>query len=156
MLMIMNIKKSPTMKTYLLTFSFLFISLSIFSQRDDKYEKIKSLKIAYITEQLNLTPDEAKAFWPIYNNYTEKLKDLHHNELGKCRRKATEDQENLTEKESLELLKKETEINEQICTIKKNMDRDLLKVISAKKILLLKNAEKEFYNKLMKQYKKSK
>lgn len=144
------------MKTYLLTFSFLFISLSIFSQRDDKYEKIKSLKIAYITEQLNLTPDEAKAFWPIYNNYTEKLKDLHHNELGKCRRKATEDQENLTEKESLELLKKETEINEQICTIKKNMDRDLLKVISAKKILLLKNAEKEFYNKLMKQYKKSK
>lgn len=30
-------------------------------------DKVKSEKIAFITAELNLTPEEAQAFWPIYN-----------------------------------------------------------------------------------------
>ena len=35
-------------------------------------EKIKSMKIAFITEKLDLTPEEAQQFWPIYNEYEKK------------------------------------------------------------------------------------
>ena len=37
--------------------------------KDESRDKIKALKIAYITEQLNLTTEEAQKFWPIYNLY---------------------------------------------------------------------------------------
>lgn len=35
-------------------------------------ERIKTQKIAFITSELNLTVDEAQAFWPVYNKYEEK------------------------------------------------------------------------------------
>jgi hypothetical protein len=36
--------------------------------------RLKALEIAYITNKLNLSPEEAQRFWPIYNNYSLELK----------------------------------------------------------------------------------
>ena len=35
-------------------------------------EKIKTLKKDYLTEKLNLTPQESSVFWPVYNDYSSK------------------------------------------------------------------------------------
>ena len=35
-----------------------------------------SLKIAFITQKLQLTPDEAQKFWPIYNQYDNEVQSL--------------------------------------------------------------------------------
>jgi Skp family chaperone for outer membrane proteins len=37
-------------------------------------QRIKALKVAYITQALNLTADEAQKFWPVYNAYDEEIK----------------------------------------------------------------------------------
>ena len=37
-------------------------------------DRIEALRIAYISEQLNLTPEEAQKFWPVYNAYKSDLK----------------------------------------------------------------------------------
>lgn len=37
-------------------------------------ERIKSLEIGYITRQLELTPEEAEKFWPIFHQYRKELK----------------------------------------------------------------------------------
>ena len=34
-------------------------------------EKIRSEKIAFITSELNLTPEEAQVFWPVYNQISK-------------------------------------------------------------------------------------
>jgi hypothetical protein len=36
---------------------------------DDKNNEIETYKIAYMTEKLGLSSDEAKIFWPIYNDW---------------------------------------------------------------------------------------
>lgn len=36
-------------------------------------ERIKTLKIAYITEKVNISSEEGQKFFPIYNEYTTKL-----------------------------------------------------------------------------------
>lgn len=36
--------------------------------------KLEAIKIAYITQQLNLTPAEAQRFWPVYNSYSSEVK----------------------------------------------------------------------------------
>ena len=39
-------------------------------------DKIKSLKIAFITERLNLSSDEAAVFWPVYNEHEDAIEKL--------------------------------------------------------------------------------
>lgn len=41
---------------------------------DDWKERMKAAKIAFLTSEMDLTPDEAAKFWPLYNQY-EKMKD---------------------------------------------------------------------------------
>lgn len=43
-------------------------------QPKPKRERVKQLKIAYFTEQLDLSTEQAEKFWPIYNEMTEKIK----------------------------------------------------------------------------------
>lgn len=42
-------------------------------------EKVESMRVAFITHRLNLTPEESKQFWPIYNNYRHDLTTLRRN-----------------------------------------------------------------------------
>lgn len=39
-------------------------------------EKIQALKIAFITQKLQLTPDEAQKFWPVYNEYDNEIHSI--------------------------------------------------------------------------------
>jgi hypothetical protein len=67
------------MKKYILI---VFVMLGCFSgikaQDGDetKAEKIQALKIAFITNKLQLTPDEAQKFWPVYNQYDNEIRNL--------------------------------------------------------------------------------
>ena len=39
-------------------------------------DKVRQLRIAFITENLELTPDEAEKFWPVFNAYTKERKNV--------------------------------------------------------------------------------
>ncbi|MEP2238753.1 MAG: hypothetical protein ABJI22_10375, partial [Maribacter sp.] len=43
-----------------------------FAQKKQDWEKINTLKVAFITEKLSLNTKEAQDFWPVYNEYQEK------------------------------------------------------------------------------------
>ena len=49
------------------------LTISTFAQNKNKLE---AQKVAFITQRLNLTPEEAQLFWPIFNQYTEKLQQI--------------------------------------------------------------------------------
>jgi len=38
--------------------------------------KIKALQIAWLTQKLNLKPDEAQRFWPVFNQYQDELRNV--------------------------------------------------------------------------------
>jgi hypothetical protein len=44
------------------------------SDPQQKEQNIEALKVAFISRELNLTPDEAEKFWPVYNQYSQELK----------------------------------------------------------------------------------
>ena len=71
------------MKTkFILPIILLFISTVSFSQDfKEKREKVKALKVAYITEQLELTTEEAQKFWPLYNAFDDKQSELRHEKM---------------------------------------------------------------------------
>lgn len=42
-------------------------------------DKIEALRVAFISQQLDLTPAEAQKFWPVYNQYHADVKALRQN-----------------------------------------------------------------------------
>lgn len=51
--------------------------LSTFAQnKKPARDRVEAMKIGFMTDRLNLTPDEAKAFWPVYNSYSDELQKL--------------------------------------------------------------------------------
>jgi hypothetical protein len=43
---------------------------------EKREQMVESLRIAYVTKQLELTPEEAQKFWPVYNNYSKDVKKV--------------------------------------------------------------------------------
>jgi len=65
-------------KLYLLT-AFLSLTFFAIAQNENagqKKQDLEALKVAFISRELELTPDEAQKFWPIYNEYSKELRTV--------------------------------------------------------------------------------
>ena len=142
------------MKTkFILPIILLFISSVSFSQDfKEKREKVKALKVAYITEQLELTTEEAQKFWPLYNAFDDKQSELRHEKMRSILdRFKPGNVEKLSEKDASNSLAQMEKIEEDLFNLKKKFIKDLQGVISDKKIIKLKKAEEDFNRELLKQ-----
>lgn len=136
----------------------IFFSWSLSAQRpSESSEKIKALKIAYLTEQLNLTPQEAEKFWPIYNAHDEEHNSLRY-KTRLAYKKAIEQNKsldnNISEKEAQKIILLKLETDKKIYESQSNFIAKVKKVLSYKKIMKLQVAEIEFGRKLMRKYKR--
>ncbi|WP_458625891.1 hypothetical protein [Winogradskyella sp. PC D3.3] len=133
--------------TLLLT---LFVCASVFAQRPNR-EKIKALKIAHITDQMDLTETEAQKFWPIYNANEDAENKLR--ERSSNRRKSKNPDE-LSEDEARLLLLDMENIEKQKVELQSKLLKDLFEILPAKKIIKLYQAEHSFKQKMFEEYKK--
>lgn len=136
-------------KTLLLTF--LFSSALFYGQRDVDKDKIKTLKIAFLTEKLNLNSKEAQDFWPIYNDY-EAAKEILRNKGYTEIRSKIKNADTVSEKEAAQLLNKVILYEEEENKIFENFITKITKVISSKKALILLRSEDDFKRQLIRQY----
>ncbi len=142
-------------QTKILVFCVLLLSSVLFAQHKPDKDKLKSLKVAFLTERLDLSSKEAQAFWPIYNEYEYKRDAMHEQKKDQVYRRMR-DAENLSEKEAGELVKLYLIFEENEEEMDKNFTERVRKVISAKKTLLLMRSEYEFKKQLLKQYRHKK
>src|SRR5690606_9246231 len=63
---------------YLIALMLLLAATTTVAQesRAERFERIEAAKIAFITNELNLTPAEAQDFFPVYNQYYEEISKL--------------------------------------------------------------------------------
>lgn len=144
------------MKKLILLFIFLVTSLGSFAQNDDsdreaQRERIKALKVAYFTQEMNLSEKLAEKFWPIYNAYENERRQLHEREHVDLK-----NVECYNETEANKLLEEFLSIENEEYKIKKQLFKDLKEIISAKEIIRLHKLEDEFHKKLIKEYRAKK
>ncbi|CAM1344916.1 hypothetical protein [Tenacibaculum amylolyticum] len=108
--------------------------------------KVRALKIATITDKLDLSESESEKFWPIYNRYDKLREQLFRQEKTEIRKKVKSAGgiKNITNEQALEYLTLLQEIKFKQYKIKAKLYDDLKKFLPAKKILLLEVAEHEF------------
>ena len=140
------------MKKLITLMVILFSIVSIAQPSKEKIEKVKVLKVAYITKELSLTSAEAEKFWPIYNAFDDKQGELRHEKMKSILdRFKPGNVEKLSEKDASNSLIQMEKIEEDLFNLKKKFIKDLQGVISAKKIIKLKKAEEDFNRELLKQ-----
>ena len=64
---------------HLLTYIFLLLGTASFAQPGDdgkREQKIQALYVAYISQELKLTEDEAQKFWPVHSQYDNEIRGL--------------------------------------------------------------------------------
>lgn len=145
------------MKKILIVMVLIVANFSFAQGFKEKKEKIKALKVAYITEKLDFTTDEAQKFWPIYNTFDEKQFEIRHNKMKAIIKKIEEGgMDNISEKEAQNLISQMENSEDELHNLKKKFMQDLQKVIPAKKIILLKKTEEEFNRKLLREFKERK
>lgn len=135
---------------------FLLFSLNFYAQSEtmkQKKEQIKTLKVAFLTTELDLTPHEAEKFWPIYNSYDDQQFDLRHQKMKPLMRKLNaEALDKMTEKEATSLLAQMQTADEEFFLLRKKLFANLKGTIPAVKILKLRKSEEDFNRKLLHQY----
>jgi hypothetical protein len=63
-------------KIFLLILMFAWAAGIAVAQEEEKADggKLKAYQIAFLTKRLNLTPDEAQRFWPVFNQYEQEIR----------------------------------------------------------------------------------
>ena len=126
----------------------------LYAQHQDHHEKIEALKAQFLTNELNLTPEEARVFWPLYEAYQKQEK-----EIQKQRIKHFIDKEKLdalTEDEINTQLTQEFARQKQLADLRGNYYEKLKAGIGTRKAALYFNAEVKFRKHLIRQLRERK
>jgi hypothetical protein len=142
-------------KSLLILFTFLYTGVSAVGQHRENAEQIKTLKIAFFTEKLELTSAEASVFWPIYNAH-ENAKEVLREEQRKEIRNRFETLESLSEADARKALERYLELEEEEEELDKAYYKKISKEFSAVRTLKLFQAEQEFRRRLLQEYRKRK
>jgi hypothetical protein len=114
-----------------------------------KGERLEAMKIGFITERLNLSSDEAKVFWPVYNKFTDDMKKLRQSSKGKISEEMA-DMPAMTDAEAEKVLNDMVNFKIQEADLLKKYATEFKKVIPVKKVVLLFKAENDFKRELLK------
>ncbi|MFQ3213635.1 MAG: hypothetical protein ACJAT1_000767 [Marivirga sp.] len=127
-----------------------FLGFNLIAQSQNARAKIESARIALINNRLDLTPDQAEKFWPIYREYSKKREGLK-TEYRQARQRFKE--EGMTEGESKKLLEVGLSLKEREVALEREYAQKLTTVISNKQLLALKKAEDDFRQMLIERLK---
>lgn len=110
------------------------------AQHQERFDRIENAKIAYLTEKLVLTPEQAQKFWPLYTEFNNKRR-----ELGRQQRQLRPEKlQSLSDEQTSDLLQKMFALRQSEVTLEKNYFEKFQKVLSGKQLGQLFVGEREF------------
>lgn len=139
-----------------------FLSNPIFGQGkakeklQQKKAEIETERVAFYTTFLNLSPDEATKFWPIYKEYTQKQKEIRKNTMKGVKNLRAKPIDQLTTAEANEMIKAELSMKQALLDLEKEYVGKFQTAISIQKVAKLKQAEGEFKKELIKKAREKK
>ena len=143
--------KHTAMKTSTRILSFsvpiIFLCLSAMGQgpqnHEKRMEKYRSMKIAYFTENIELTPEDAEKFWPLYNKYDQQKHELRMNRRLRSK-EFSQQAEQLSEQEAEKIIDRHMEIRQKELQLDMEFHNELKQVLSSKKIMKFYITEVQF------------
>ncbi len=134
---------------YFLIICILNTVMSIKAQpKSDKKDRIQAIKVAYITEKINLSSKQSQQFWPLYNEYQNELR-----QLNQSRRKNPFILEDMTDDELNIFVENKLKTEEQKIALQRTYLQNYKQVLSIRQIVRLYRAETSFKKELLRRAK---
>ena len=101
-------------------------------------DRVEAQRVAFITQKLELTVDESATFWPVYNEFRQKQKEMRESiSPGKTLRQ-------LNDAEAQELINAQLDLEAELVTLKRTYFSRLSTVVPARKLVRLAAIEQQF------------
>lgn len=138
------IKKLFSILVFCALISNLVMSQSGRKDKSKNFERLKAKKIAYITDELELTPAESQIFWPVYNQFRKDLEALRAD-----RQPNGEELNDLSETEALAILNNSIQLDKKEIELKEKYNAKFVEIISAKRLIKLHSVDKRFKRQML-------
>lgn len=137
------------MKKFLAAVLFTACMIPVLAQKRDG-ERIEKLKIAFLTEKLDLSVEESQKFWPVYNEHSDKTKESER-EIKITKRELGQ-KSNPTEVEVSKAIELVTAAEIRKIEAQNEFLKRSLDILGAEKTLGLINSEREFRETIIKEF----
>lgn len=114
---------------------------------DEKIKEFEAQKIAFFTHELEITPEEAIHFWPLYNEMQKKHRDIEQQRRQACKALAAKD--SAKEADYLDAIRRMQEAEQRILDLRKEYYALILRHLPASKLWKLESAERKFHRQLL-------
>ena len=123
------------------------------AEKKEFHEKIKTLHVAHITAELELTESEAQEFWPVYNKMREEDRQIDH-EKRDLMREIDRNYGAMTDAQAKSYLDKykALERREAAAEFSEYHER-IIDIVGIKRFFKLKKADYDFRRKMLKKFK---
>lgn len=102
-------------------------------------ERLQTARIAYITTRINLKPEQAEKFWPVFNAFTNSRESLMRS-IGDLSRGA----ETIGEEEAKSKLNQKMQLQQKLVDEEKAFITEASKIVTYRQLLLLQNIARDF------------
>jgi len=102
-------------------------------------EKLQAARIAFITSRINLKPEQAERFWPVFNKYTDQREST-----MKSISELNRGSEAISEDEAKTRVQKRIQLQQKLIDDEKVFVAEVSKVITYKQVLMLHNIARDF------------
>lgn len=131
------------MKKWITTLVALGIFALFLPQQSHAQDRIRALKVAFITDKLKLTPEESEKFWPVYNQYEAEHKRI------RQKYRPDDDLNTLSDQEVERAVLNRFEMEEELIKLKRDYFQRMKAFMAVRKIALLQRSEQEFNKELL-------
>jgi hypothetical protein len=104
-------------------------------------DRVNAQRIAFITERLGLTPEQAERFWPVYNEFTQKRVAIRQQFRDAQR---TVDPNKPDPQKQEDLVKLGLKLRQDEVDLEKDYSGRIMRTITAQQLLNLRKAEQDF------------
>ncbi len=143
------------MRTIILFSILVFMSVKALAQPDneEKLKRLQDQKIEFFTNRLDLTKNESREFWPVYNDYQNR-KNLLAQERKNTAKYFTENSENISEDEAGVILKKYIDYQKKETSLLEIYTNKFRDILPEKKVIQVFLLEVQFKQWLLKMHMK--
>lgn len=133
----------------LILFFISVLSIKTTFAQEQRREEIESFRVAYFTRQVGLNTEEAKKFWPIFNEMQEEIQKLHRERRNR-HRAGRDNYENISDAELEKMINEEFVSRQKELDIEKKYHEKFKDVLPMKKLAQFYRAQEGFKRELLK------
>ena len=146
----MNVLKKGINKKIILFFLISFVTVTVTIAQGRMRERLQAQKVAFFTEKIDLTADEAEKFWPVYNDFSGQKESINREQRFLTVR-LSKNIDSMEEDEIVSSLEAFVELREKDHALFTEFHKKFLDILPPEKVMKVYLAEMQFKQYLLKE-----